>query len=60
MEINAKGFASTSSAGKILDVHFYAIKSKNFDIEFQVDESSIIKKIDLHLTSDDLDKCIIS
>ena len=47
MEINAKGFASTSSAGKILDVHFYAIKSKNFDIEFKVDELSIVKKIDL-------------
>jgi 2,3,4,5-tetrahydropyridine-2-carboxylate N-succinyltransferase len=58
MEINAKGFASTSSAGKILDVHFYAIKSKDFDIEFQVDESLIVKKIDLYLTSDDLDSPI--
>lgn len=60
MKIHAKGFSSVSKVGKILDVHFYSIKSESFDLQFEVNESLIENKVDLVLNDDDLSSTIES
>ena len=46
MKIKAKGFGSLSRSGMLLDVHFYSIKSDEFDFHIEIDKPRNKKIID--------------
>lgn len=54
MKIKAKGFGSLSSSGILLDVHFYSIKSDEFDFHQEINKPENKKIIDIEWDDDEL------
>lgn len=54
MKIKAKGFGSLSRNGVLLDVHFYSIKSDEFDFHIEIDKPRNKKIIDIEWDDDEL------
>ena len=54
MKIKAKGFGSLSSSGMLLDVHFYSIKSDEFDFHLEINKPENKKIIDIEWDDDEL------
>ena len=54
MKIKAKGFGSLSTSGILLDVHFYSIKSDEFDFHLEINKPENKKIIDIEWDDDEL------
>ena len=54
MKIKAKGFVSLSRSGILLDVHFYSIKSDEFDFHLEINKPENKKIIDIEWDDDEL------
>ena len=54
MKIKAKGFGSLSRNGMLLDVHFYSIKSDEFDFHLEINKPENKKIIDIEWDDDEL------
>ena len=54
MKIKAKGFGSLSTSGMLLDVHFYSIKSDEFDFHLEINKPENKKIIDIEWDDDEL------
>ena len=54
MKIEAKGFGSLSRSGMLLDVHFYSIKSDEFDFHLEINKPENKKIIDIEWDDDEL------
>lgn len=54
MKIKAKGFGSLSRNGVLLDVHFYSIKSDEFDFHLEINKPENKKIIDIEWDDDEL------
>ena len=54
MKIKAKGFGSLSRNGILLDVHFYSIKSDEFDFHLEINKPENKKIIDIEWDDDEL------
>ena len=54
MKIKAKGFGSLSRSGVLLDVHFYSIKSDEFDFHLEINKPENKKIIDIEWDDDEL------
>ena len=54
MKIKAKGFGSLSRGGILLDVHFYSIKSDEFDFHLEINKPENKKIIDIEWDDDEL------
>ena len=54
MKIKAKGFGSLSTSGMLLDVHFYSIKSDEFDFHLEINKPENKKIIDIKWDDDEL------